>query len=145
VGHKPTMANANASHYRLRAWFRFGLGIVSFGCGDGEEVSKVILTPRVGTLTVETSVSTFDCPKVEWYSVSPFRHVAGQDVAMEVSGTTAQGAVPYYSWLATSGDFSDPTSSATIYNCGPERNPVVTATVFYLNCESSVEIPMDCT
>jgi hypothetical protein len=129
----------------LRVGGAFVLASVLFGCGDGEIVVRAGRGPRVGSLKVVANVATEDCPRIEWYTVSPFRHVAHEDVAMEVSATSPQGVTPYYQWLASSGEFSEPTKSATTYHCGSEQSSVVTVTAFYLGCESIVDIVMDCT
>ncbi|GEM_PF-3265195 len=138
------LTNASCSLGRVRLGLTFGLTLGLYGCGDGEAVGQ-LRTRYDATIDVVTDVATIDCPEIESYTISPFRHVAGADVIMEVSTTRPQGATPFYSWMTTSGDFSDPTSSATIYRCGPERASVVTFTIWYLSCEASVDISMDCT
>ncbi len=134
---------------RIRSALHHGLAgftVASLcGCsgGDGFRSSPTTTQPA-GTIEVEATATVLKCPKIDSYSVSPVKYAAGVDVYASVTASSTSELTPAYSWVATSGTFSDPKSSVTKYRCGLEIGPTITLTVYGGDCAESVNIAMDC-
>lgn len=128
--------------------FRWALTVLttaaSCGCGGGGDTVSPESHKDPGSIEVVATATYLKCPRIDSYTVSPVVNVAGLDVTLVASVSSAE-VVPSVSWTASSGTLRSADTSMAVYRCGEEAAPTVTLTVSAADCRDSTTLVLDCT
>ncbi len=116
------------------------------GCSGGDEFRSTPAPRRVGTINVAATATSYECPVITSWTMSPYTQAAGHDVALTSSTNASPEMIPLVQWSATSGSFLNANQASSTYRCGTETNPTIILTISYGNCVDSVLIDeLECT
>jgi hypothetical protein len=116
----------------------------SCGCGGGGDTGAPESHNDPGSIEIVATATYLKCPRIDSYTVSPVVHVAGLDVTLVASVSSAE-VEPSFSWTASSGTLRGADTSMAVYRCGEEVSPTVTLKIDAADCRDSTTLEIDCT
>lgn len=85
-------------------------------------------TPEAGAIVVTATAN--QCPTIDAIGVNPANVFVGSSLALVGLARGPNSAALTFVWTATSGSFSNPTSSVTAFTCTTAGAPTITLTVW---------------